>query len=126
MAVLTSTGVTFGDGSTLSSTSTFLAIGSYALLFNYTTSNVAANTTTIAAANLGYVSGFNGGAQGNQVGDISRRSNNVSVPGTGASGYVNTTAVSGTWRCVSGVKPADYDPCAGWTTARQGMFVRVS
>jgi hypothetical protein len=39
---------------------------------------------------------------------------------------VTTTAVSGTWRSMSGNRGRNYDPCANETSAYQGLYVRVS
>jgi hypothetical protein len=104
-----------------------LAVGSYAILFNYSDTTVAGNSTAISSSQLGYVSSASGGNyQGAQVGAQHTRAGNVTVPGAGVAGYATTTAVSGTWRCLSGARGRNYDPCGPTTTAYQGLFVRVS
>ena len=142
MAVLTSAGITFGDATTQTTAATaaalvtttnvmnafagqtFLDVGTIMVLYNFSNSGYYSNQT-IPAANAGYVSG---NAVSNNYLTISYalRTGNVTTPGAGGSGsYPNTTAVTGTWRVLSGVGPRGYDSCSG-TTAQGVLCVRIA
>lgn len=119
--VLTSNGTTWASTTPSSGPPTFLAVGSIAVLCNFSSSAVACDSTAISAASLGYASGGSGGSGFGGV----TRSGNVTVPGVAASGF-DTTAVTGTWRSLSGVGARNYDSCGNATDAYAGLFVRTA
>ncbi|CAB4126298.1 hypothetical protein UFOVP70_42 [uncultured Caudovirales phage] len=146
---ISGTTITFNDGSTLDSTSTFNAIGSHAIAVISTASNLLPNTTiagsscyyptTITTWNSNlytqgsgvtnpytvYPNASTGQFTSNSVAQFS--SGNIGVqPPAGHS------ALSGTWRILSFVKArayAYYNCCGAntsYTTYGQALIVRVS
>jgi len=109
MAVTVSgTSITFNDGTTQTTAAVnipdFLAVGSLAILYNYSNSSFVPGNNLISAS-TGYatsapaISAFN-----SQV-----RNGNVTVPGAGQTGNgCNTAAVTGTWRALSFVRLRNY------------------
>lgn len=128
MAVLTSTGVTFGDGTTQASGSTLGSIGTYILAYSSYSPNAngfAANTTLSGSylfLETSATTRYQGVPQGNRV--------NATSSFTTATSYGGShtfTNYSGTWRLLAGgLASPTYDPCAGYTNWTTGLFVRVS
>ena len=117
------TGTVTTSGS-LSIDTSFNSIGTIAGLCNWS-SQILANGT-LAGSSLGYFSGTNGGDQGAPFTNGTRRNGNVSAPGTGTAGYINTTAASGTWRALSGVRARNYLGCPDETIAYWSVWIRIS
>ena len=118
------TGTVTTSGS-LSVDTTFGNVGTYAALNNFTRSYVFAGSTA-SGGNLGYWSSNTAGDQGAAITGTQKRSGNTTSPGGGIGGYINTTAVSGTWRCVSGCRAGNYDSCNNESNAFWGMWIRIS
>jgi len=117
------TGTVTTSGS-LSVDTAFGNIGTSATLCNWSSRTFA--NGTVAGSSLGYWSSINGGDQGNPTNGAARRSGNVSAPGTGSTGYINTTAASGTWRSMSGAAGRSYDACPDQSLAPWGQWIRIS
>lgn len=118
------TGTVTTSGS-LSVDTTFGNVGTYAGLCNFSRSYVFAGGTA-SGSNLGYWSSNTAGDQGYALTGSPRRTGDITVPGGGIAGYINTTAVSGTWRCVSGCRTAIFDGTDIETIAFWGMWIRIA
>jgi len=116
------TGTVTTSGS-LSVDTAFGNIGTIAGLCNWSSRTFA--NGTVAGSSLGYFSGINGGDQGAPFSGT-RRAGNVSVPGTGGTGYINTTAASGTWRALAGAQGRNYLGCPDETVAYWSIWIRIS
>lgn len=129
MATLTAAGINFSDGTTMNGT-TLLQVGMVAQLFNFSTSAALPGSTAIPSANLGYAtSNSAANVSGLTLGSLAGRSGDVTVPGAAgniANNFVSTTAVSGTWRMVSGVRIRERDGCANATYAYPCLAVRIA
>lgn len=118
------TGTVTTSGS-LSVDTTFGNVGTYAGLCNFSRSYVYAGDTA-SGGNLGYWSSNNGNDNGRPFDQACARPGNTTSPGSGNTGYVNTTAVSGTWRAVSGARQGSYDSCNNQSFGYWSMWVRIS
>ena len=143
MATLTSTGVTFGDGSTVASTSTFLAVGSIAVLSSTSTTCVYPNQTqsgsilyyaTSAATGTTYGVTSTLGTHNMSVSNSGNRLNttlttNVLYMGPengGLDNPYNVAAAGGTWRLLSGGFGAAYLSYYNRTHLSTGVYVRIA
>jgi hypothetical protein len=115
---ITSSGtLTLGDVS-------FNSVGSYGVFTKFS-SGQAFPGTTASGSGLGYWSSGTG-ANSFFEGSTRRAGNVVGTPGAGKAGFNSTTAVSGTWRCMSGTNGGGYSPDDNETVGGQGLWVRVS
>jgi len=124
------TTITFNDGTTQSTAATaggapaFLAVGAVMLLYNFARTSYAPNQN-VTAANTGYgTDGLPGNS--NPFGTSALRYGNVTVPGSSAYGVLTTAAVTGTWRCLSGVRTSTYDSCSDTTSAFPFLAIRTA
>lgn len=118
------TGGTITSSGTIAVDTTFGNVGTVAVLFNFSRSNLYAGST-ISGANLGY--GSSGGAFSFNIASTTFRSGNVTSAGAASNAaYLNTTSVSGTWRSMGAVSTASYSSCSNETGAYQGLFIRIA
>lgn len=118
------TGGTITSSGTIAIDTTFGNVGTIAQLFNFSRTNLYAGST-ISGASLGY--GSSGAAAAQGIGSMTTRSGNVTVAGISSdASLVNTTAISGTWRCLGYVTGSLYDSCPNTTRAVQGLFIRTA
>ena len=116
------TGTVTSSGS-LSIDTTFGNVGTYAVLAKFSSGQVFPGTTA-AGSGLGY---WSSGTTNNFFFEAqARRTGNVSTPGAGKSGFNSTTAVSGTWRSMSGSNGGGYNPCDNETAPGQGLWIRTA
>ncbi len=120
-----------GDGTWASPTSipANLAVGSIAILYNFSSSsyNMGDNVTS---ANTGYASAkpVITGQEIQYVFTTSAvRSGNVTVPGSpNNDNFPTTTAVTGTWRALSYANSRFYDGCSNRTWGKPFLAIRVA
>jgi hypothetical protein len=94
------------------------------LLYNFSRTAYAPNQN-VTAANTGYATN-NLPANGIAFTLAALREGNVTVPGASAYGLLNTAAVTGTWRCLSGSSASVYDSCSETTQAFPFLAIRTA
>jgi hypothetical protein len=129
-STLNGTGVTFSDGTTQNSASTFGAIGTYAILFRTSTVNGFANQT-VSGSYLFYVSSQPAGNVPSITGPtyVSGDRRNATSGFTTTNNSANSITMAnlaGTWRYVSTSPGSAYDGCMGFTFLNGTILVRVS
>jgi hypothetical protein len=117
------TGTVTTSGS-LSVDTTFGNVGTYAVLAKFSSGQVFPGSTA-SGSGLGYWSS----GTGNNFffeSNARRSGNTLGTPGAAALGYNSTTAVSGTWRSMSGTNGGGYDGGDNITAASQGLWIRTA